>query len=532
IEGTLEEQQFRHTTLFERDAFGRVVVERQDDRVIRFTYDAQNRRLSRELFDGTVTRYGFDREDALCEIEHAGRKLSYQRDAAGREIGRTEASGAVAFLQELDPMDRIIEQRVTSVGSELATPITRRYQYDRAGRLSRSEDARWGISSYQYDTAGNLMEARSHGRRERFAYDPAGAIVGALERVGEPTAKWKLGPGNRLLETTSHAFTFDKRGRRSSKRSKVDKSVTDYAWDVRDRLREIRQPDGSRVRMVYDAFGRRIRKVVSQGEREIRAVELVWDGDVICAELNGRDGSRSFAHDPRGFVPLLQREGNEVFAVIVDHHGIPRELVDSAGRVAWAATFSAFGKLVEESWPRSVEASEAQPRCPFRLLGQYADDETGLTMTRHRYFDPEVGRWCSPDPLGIRGSRDLNGWNGAPTVELDPLGLTNEPEGGDPHHPPGLTRSDHAEIRNAEGRPVPNATNDLRNARDADIFVQEDDDRFVVRGPRGREHIIEQDGTHVTSLERSNAAHLGRVRSGDRRPATAEEAERARSLVR
>ena len=105
---------------------------------------------------------------------------------------------------------------------------------------------------------GNLIEARSGDRRERFAYDPAGAIVGALERVGEPAAKWKLGPGNRLLETTSHAFTFDKRGRRSSKRSKVDKSLTDYAWDVRDRLREVRQPDGSRVRMVYDAFGRRI----------------------------------------------------------------------------------------------------------------------------------------------------------------------------------------------------------------------------------------------------------------------------------
>jgi RHS repeat-associated protein len=74
---------------------------------------------------------------------------------------------------------------------------------------------------------------------------------------------------------------------------------------------------------------------------------------------------------------------------------------------------------------------------PFRLLGQYEDEETGLCSTRFRYFDPEVGRWCSPDPLGITGGRDLFGFDGSPTHETDPLGLST----GTPH-PPGVN-TDH-----------------------------------------------------------------------------------------
>jgi RHS repeat-associated protein len=78
---------------------------------------------------------------------------------------------------------------------------------------------------------------------------------------------------------------------------------------------------------------------------------------------------------------------------------------------------------------------------PFRLLGQYADDETGLTSTRFRFFDPEVGRWCSPDPLGLAGGLDLHGFDGTPTVDVDPLGLSTT---GNPHPTPvssGLSRA-------------------------------------------------------------------------------------------
>jgi hypothetical protein len=65
---------------------------------------------------------------------------------------------------------------------------------------------------------------------------------------------------------------------------------------------------------------------------------------------------------------------------------------------------------------------------------------------------------------------------------------------------------------------------DASNARPADVFIQEGDGRVVVRAPRGREHIFEQDGTLVTTVDgRSAAAHQRLVQNGARRPATEDE---------
>jgi hypothetical protein len=61
--------------------------------------------------------------------------------------------------------------------------------------------------------------------------------------------------------------------------------------------------------------------------------------------------------------------------------------------------------------------------------------------------------------------------------------------------------------------------------------MQPDDGRFVVRGGRGREHIVEADGEHVTSVRRSDAAHQARLGNGVIRPATEEEFQKLKGFV-
>ncbi len=90
----------------------------------------------------------------------------------------------------------------------------------------------------------------------------------------------------------------------------------------------------------------------------------------------------------------------------------------------------------------------------------------------------------------------------------------------------GITRSEHARLRSGQGRPIGEVVNDIQRAGPRDVFVQPDDGRFVVRGPRGREHIIEVNGEHVTSVRRPDAVHQARLRDGTIRSATDEEFQR------
>ncbi|WP_089084267.1 RHS repeat-associated core domain-containing protein [Aquitalea magnusonii] len=68
-------------------------------------------------------------------------------------------------------------------------------------------------------------------------------------------------------------------------------------------------------------------------------------------------------------------------------------------------------------------AASAGIRNPFRFQGQYHDDESGLHYNRYRYFDPEIGRFISRDPIGLLGDINIHSYAPNPIEWIDPLGL-------------------------------------------------------------------------------------------------------------
>jgi RHS repeat-associated protein len=364
----------------------------------------------------------------------------------GRETRRGDGAGRVSIQSAYDAMDRLIEQRAVAPTPGNGVPavlVQRQWQYDRAGRVSRIDDARWGTTTYVHDIVDRLIEARRGAHREVFEYDAAGSIQRMLEGLNaqaQSALAWEIQPGNIVTRTGRAKYRYDKRGRRTAKiehlASGAEPSrdgITEYVWDCRDRLRAVKLPDGTRLAMTYDAFGRRVRKQVirASSAEKPRTVDFVWDGDALAADIDSERGVRCFVHEPGTLIPLLQQERREVFTYVNDHLGMPKELIDPAGMVAWSAAHSAWGKVTDTySDPRSELNRGRKVESPFRLLGQVADKETGLCWTRFRCFDPEIGCWCSPDPLGVEGGLNLFAFDGAPTLVVDPLGLAT---GGNPH---------------------------------------------------------------------------------------------------
>jgi RHS repeat-associated protein len=103
---------------------------------------------------------------------------------------------------------------------------------------------------------------------------------------------------------------------------------------------------------------------------------------------------------------------------VSDPFGFPERLVDAQGNIAATLVRSAFGEVTYA--PGSTTAT------PVRKLGQYCDDETGLCYNRWRSYDPEAGRFISPDPLGLEGGLNVYGLGVNPIRWDDPLGLSTD----------------------------------------------------------------------------------------------------------
>lgn len=96
-----------------------------------------------------------------------------------------------------------------------------------------------------------------------------------------------------------------------------------------------------------------------------------------------------------------------------------------------------------------------------------------------------------------------------------------------------LKPTDHSKLRSAEGRPVGKVVNDIQKARDSDIFIQTNNNRFIVRGTNSREHIVTQNGEHITTVElRTAKQHNQLLNQGNRRFATQAEIDLLKSFIK
>jgi RHS repeat-associated protein len=298
---------------------------------------------------------------------------------------------------------------------------------------------------YFYDPAGRLLESRQFRLMETFLHDPASSIieyvtqthdgdVAAISVFTRPSQRLKAeyGKGGRLLKKREWSYEYDRRGRRIAKVRTIAglEERTEYDWDGRDKLRTIRKPDGTRLDYSYDVFGRRVSKTRTGGTLDGKRVEYVWDGEVLAWELDSERGPRAFVHEPGGFEPILQQQGGETYLCVNDHLGMPKELIDGGGNLAWAAAHSAYGAVIATEGPDDVavdggfvQSAEPRVESPFRLLGQVHDEDADLSWTRFRCFDADTGTWISTDPLEIAGGLNLYGLDGSPSDVVDPLGL-------------------------------------------------------------------------------------------------------------
>ena len=125
---------------------------------------------------------------------------------------------------------------------------------------------------------------------------------------------------------------------------------------------------------------------------------------------------------------LAKIQGEQVYYYHNDHLGTPQILTNDSQAIAWKAVYTPFGEAVP-----SIQTVEN----PFRFPGQYYDPETGLHYNYFRYYNPQTGRYITPDPIGLEGGINLFTYVASnPMNWIDYFGLVTWPT-GDRHVDPG-----------------------------------------------------------------------------------------------
>ncbi|OTQ26682.1 hypothetical protein B6D03_13545 [Gilliamella apicola] len=169
--------------------------------------------------------------------------------------------------------------------------------------------------------------------------------------------------------------------------------------------------------------GRRIGKhQIDRESKPYNRTRFLWDGLRMIQETGPNHPTSLYIYtDQNSYEPLarIDRTGNQeqhIYYFHTDLNGLPEELTDEVGEIVWECSYQLWGKPIQE-----IAHTEIQQN--LRYQGQYLDRETGLHYNTFRYYDPDIGRFTQPDPIGLLGGLNLYQYAPNGLTWIDPLGL-------------------------------------------------------------------------------------------------------------
>lgn len=200
-------------------------------------------------------------------------------------------------------------------------------------------------------------------------------------------------------------------------------------YNEKNLLSEIKKDGETIANYAYDGLQHRVRKITSEGETQYYYLnqQLVAEAFVPASETDKsyRNAWNEKAHITRryiydGVLPVAMidysiNQQGQLYFIHSDSVGQPFLITDEAQQVVWLSNNDTFGG----SQP-IIEKIEFN----LRLPGQYYDKESGLHQNIYRFYDPELGHYLEPDPLGPVGDNEVFGYaHQNPRQFVDPLGL-------------------------------------------------------------------------------------------------------------
>ena len=239
------------------------------------------------------------------------------------------------------------------------------YAYDRTGVRRTSQINPYLKEELAYDEAGNLIRRGA----VTYTYDNASQLISETNKFSARYDQYY-----NCIEKNGRTQPVDATGRVQGLPYDKNGNLTkaSYIFDAFDQLISAEEED-----FIYDAVGRRLQKGNTSylyiDDEEIGSFE---SGQAKELKVPGNQNIVAIEIDDRSFAPIQ------------DVQGTIRSLIDWKTKEVVKENFcDAFGLGLTDA-------------IPYAYAGKRYDAKTGLIYFGKRYYDPELSRWLTPDPLG------------------------------------------------------------------------------------------------------------------------------------
>lgn len=415
-------------------------------------YNLFNQVIEETVVDGEgeyTLQFQYDRKGRLKRITLPDQSsIDYVYDAAfAREVIRKSPSGEELYTHTYNNYDlggNLVNEtligyagdreihydacgRKTAIVTDYHTEVVPSGGYNPLGyveKVQRQGEFPLENGNYTYDRLSKLISEESDVHKT-YCYDSLD------NRLLEDQGELFYNSLNQLTATADAEYSYDSHGNLLCKA--LDGKETQFESDILSYLVHIKKPDGESFRYIYDPFGRRL---VKKSSLEEVSRHFYYGGHELGV-ISQSDSIQKLRVPGVSAQQLslrsvaMELEG-ETYAVLHDLAGNVCALLDPEAReVVESYTYTAFGQeKIYDCFQEQTSATEIGN--PWRYAEKRTDEETGLVYFGLRFYDPEVGRWISQDPLGYSQGPNLYAYcSSHPLSVFDRFGLEVE---GDSSH--------------------------------------------------------------------------------------------------
>jgi RHS repeat-associated protein len=419
--------------------------------VANIDYDAKGQRLSIDYGNQVRTDYVYDPLTfRLVELRSTRpqkpsplQDLSYTYDPVGNIAAIADAAQLTVFFK-----NAVVEANAEYVYDAIyrLTEATGREHVGQNGVIVRP-DASDAYLIPNLPDANDLQAMRRY--TERYTYDEVGNILKLLHLAPDGQhASWTRRyrydePNNRLSATTDDndqftlAYPHDEAGNITAM-----PHLPAIEWNHANRMMHANRGGGGDVYFTYDAGGQRVRKLVVDQNGNLQSERIYLGAYETYREYAAgkRSLERESLHvlDGQRRIALVETKTFDLQAVnppkplpryeIDNHLGSATVELDDQASVISYEEYHPFGTAAYRS-----TADAEVPARRYRYTGKERDEETGLYYHGARFYVAWLGRWLSPDPIGLRdGPNRFVYSRDNPVRFVDPLGTDSHDH---PRHP-------------------------------------------------------------------------------------------------